>query len=97
MPQSNINSMYEGIVRDLSQRAKMIMDEGSLDERTDETDAILQAIDEGLTYYSDEAYIIAHAFINGLFSWNEQICWDCLLEDLITDIADDLKFLRSLD
>lgn len=97
MPQSNINSIYEGIVRDLSQRAKMIMDEGSLDERRDETEIILKAIDEGLIYGSDEAYVIAHAYIEGLFSWNEQIYWEDILETLIDDIADDLKFLRSLD
>ena len=93
MPQSNINSMYENIIANLAERVRVIMDEdGGADN---ETDAMWQAIDEGLIYTSDQAYVVAHAFCNGLMEWGKAPYWEDIISDLYADIMDELEKLRG--
>ena len=62
---------------------------------SEEDEAIFQALDDGLIYYADQAYIIAHAVQNCLIEWGKDINWDEIWEDLYQDISEELDYLKS--
>lgn len=93
MPQSNINLMYEHIVADLADRAKLILIE---QPELTTTEAIWKSEGEGFIYTSDKAYVVAHAFCNGLFmddeeghnggDWGRELDWETIGDTLYNDI-----------
>lgn len=88
--ESNINMYYEELVASMAERA---LDDIKND--VEESDAINQAIDDGLIYYTDQAYIVAHALQNGFIKWGGEVEWDAIYEDLYADIADEMEYQRK--
>lgn len=93
--ESNINMYYEELIASMAERA---LDD--IEDDVDETDAINQAIDDGLMYYTDmyytdQAYIIAHALQNGFIEWGGEVEWDAIFEDLYADVSAELEELRK--
>ena len=81
----SISEEYSELVGSLAERARLIMDEGA-----EKSDAVRQAISDGLIYYDDEAIVIAHAFINGLIQWGKDVDWTVIDEDLFEDVYNDV-------
>lgn len=79
---SNINMYYEELVASLAERAK--------DSSMERDDAITQAIDDGLIYYADQAYIVAHALEQGLVEWGGNVAWDEIYDMLYNDINEEM-------
>lgn len=92
--ESNINTYYEELVQSLAERAADDLKNGGYG---DEAECIYQAMDDGLIYYADQAYIIAHMLQNGVISWGQPVSWDAITEELYDDIASELKELKSDD
>lgn len=88
--ESNINMYYEELIASVAERA---LDDIKNDVEEDE--AINQAIDDGLMYYTDQAYIIAHALQNGFVKWGGEVEWDAIFEDLYADVSTELEELRK--
>lgn len=87
---SNINMYYEELVASMAERA---LDDIKND--AEESDAINQAIDDGLMYYADQAYIVAHALQNGFIKWGGEVEWDAIYEDLYADISEEMEYQRK--
>lgn len=79
---SNINMYYEELVASLAERAK--------NSSMERGDAITQAIDDGLIYYADQAYIVAHALEQGLVEWGGNVAWDEIYDMLYNDINEEM-------
>lgn len=79
----NINSYYWDLVASLAERAK---DTDSMERG----DAIMQAIDDGLIYYADQAYVVAHALEEGFVKWGGEVEWDNIYDMLYNDINEEL-------
>lgn len=62
--ESNINMYYEELVASVAERAA-----DDIKNDVEEDEAIMRAIDDGLMYYTDQAYIVAHALQNGFIKW----------------------------
>ena len=88
--ESNINTYYDELIASMAERA---LDDIKND--ADETDAINQAIDDGLIYYTDQAYIVAHALQNGFVKWGGEVEWDAIWEDLYTDVAEEMEYQKE--
>lgn len=86
--ESNINLYYEELISSIAERAKKNIADGGYE---DETDAIWRAIDAGLIYCRDQAYILAMAACRGYVSWNEDINWEEITEMLFEDINGQLN------
>lgn len=91
--ESNINMYYEELVSSIAERA--IENIKYRDADCDESEAINDAINDGLIYYADQAYIVAHALQNGFIKWGGEIEWDAIYEDLYADIADEIEYQRK--
>lgn len=81
--ESNINSYYWELVASLAERAK---DSDGMER----DDAIMQAIDDGLIYYCDQAYIVAYALEQGYVKWGGEVAWDDIYNMLYNDINEEL-------
>lgn len=92
--ESNINTYYEELINSLAERAYDDIKDNEGDDYEEETEFIWQAIDDGLIYYTDQAYIIAHALENGLIEWGKDINWDTIWEDLYDDVAEELAAIK---
>lgn len=90
--ESNINMYYEELVAVLAERAYDDLKNGGYG---DESECIYQAIDDGLIYYADQAYILAHMLQGGFISWGEPISWDVIFEKLYDDVASELEELKE--
>lgn len=90
--ESNINTYYEELIADLAERAYDDLKNGGYG---DESECIYQAIDDGLIYYADQAYILAHMLQGGFISWGESISWDVIFENLYDDVASELEELKE--
>lgn len=88
--ESNINMYYEELVASMAERA---LDDIKNDVEEDE--AIMRAIDDGLIYYTDQAYIVAHALQNGFIKWGQECEWDAIFEDLYADVSAELEELKE--
>lgn len=87
---SNINMYYEEVVSSMAERAADDIKNG-----VEENEAIMQAIDDGLIYYADQAYIVAHALQNGFIKWGQECEWDAIFEDLYADVSAELGELKE--
>ena len=90
--ESNINMYYEELIASLADRAYDDLKNGGYG---DESECIYQAIDDGLIYYTDQAYILAHMLQGGFISWGEPISWDAIFENLYDDVASELEELKE--
>lgn len=88
---SNINSEYEELIASLADRAKLNHED---EPELSRGDCVNQAINDGYIYGSDQAYVVAHALINGILEYGKEITiddWCRLEEDLFCDILDELR------
>lgn len=90
--ESNINTYYEELIASLAERAYDDLKNGGYGG---ESECIYQAIDDGLIYYTDQAYILAHMLQGGFISWGESISWDVIFENLYDDVASELEELKE--
>lgn len=90
--ESNINTYYEELIASLADRAYDDLKNGGYG---DESECIYQAIDDGLIYYTDQAYILAHMLQGGFISWGDPISWDVIFENLYDDVASELEELKE--
>lgn len=88
--ESNINMYYEELVASMAERAADDIKNG-----VEEDEAIMRAIDDGLIYYADQAYIVAHALQNGFIKWGQECEWDAIFEDLYADVSAELEELKK--
>ncbi len=91
--ESNINMYYEELIESLAERAFDSVQ--YVDDDVDETELIWQAIDDGLIYYTDQAYIVAHALQNGFIEWGKEPLWDEITEMLYSDVSEALEELKK--
>lgn len=90
--QSNINSYYEKFVWSLVERVRLIRKDCENNEiEFDEDSAINEAIDAGFIYGTDEAYVVAHAMMEGVVSWGDEVNWDELIAMLINDVTEEYE------
>lgn len=90
--EGNINSYYEELIASLADRAYDSLKSGGYG---DESECIVQAIDDGLIYCTDQAYILAHMLQGGFISWGDPISWDVIYENLYDDIASEIEELKE--
>lgn len=90
--ESNINMYYEELVQSMAERAA-----DDIKNDVEESEAINQAIDDGLMYYADQAYVVAHALQNGFIKWYGAPEWDAIYEDLYADVSAELERGRDDD
>lgn len=90
--ESNIEMYYEELIESIAERAYDDMKNGG-----DEDECIWQAIDDGLIYYCDQAYVIANALQNGFISWGKTIEWDAIIDMLYSDVSEELEELKKGD
>lgn len=88
--ESNIDMYYEELIESLAERAYDGMKDGG-----DEDECIWQAIDDGLIYYCDQAYVVANALQNGFISWGKTIEWDAIIDMLYSDVSEELEELKK--
>ena len=90
--ESNIEMYYEELIGSLAERAYDDMKNGG---DGDEVGCIWQAIDDGLIYYCDQAYIVANALQNGFISWGKTIEWDAIIDMLYSDVSEELETIKK--
>lgn len=90
--ESNLNVYYEELVASMAEQAKNYEDEGGV---WDGSDAIWQAIDEGLMYYCDQGYVLAMAVCRGYVNWYKDVSWDEITEMLYSDVSEELEYLKK--
>lgn len=89
---SNISSYYEEQVAFAADTAKTCIESDGDDEQT----ALQYAIDNAFyIYYSDQAYLLAHAFNAGVFEWGGEVDWSAIYEMVYNDVAAELEALRE--
>ena len=88
--ESNIEMYYEELIESIAERAYDDMKNGG-----DEDECIWQAIDDGLIYYCDQAYVIANALQNGFISWGKTIEWDTIIDMLYSDVSEELEAIKK--
>ena len=88
--ESNIEMYYEELIESIAERAYDDMKDGG-----DEDECIWQAIDDGLIYYADQAYVVANALQNGFISWGKTIEWDAIIDMLYSDVSEELETIKK--
>lgn len=88
--ESNIEMYYEELIESIAERAYDDMKNGG-----DEDECIWQAIDDGLIYYADQAYVVANALQNGFISWGKTIEWDAIIDMLYSDVSEELETIKK--
>lgn len=88
--ESNIEMYYEELISSLAERAYDSMKDGG-----DEDECIWQAIDDGLIYYTDQAYVVANALQNGFISWSKTIEWDAIIDMIYSDVSEELETIKK--
>ena len=88
--ESNIEMYYEELIESIAERAYDDMKNGG-----DEDECIWQAIDDGLIYYFDQAYIVANALQNGFIEWGKTIEWDAIIDMLYSDVSEELETMKK--
>lgn len=82
---------YNAIIRDLAERASDCIKDGE----EDETEAINQAIDDGLIYYEDQATILGGYIMTYCPKWGDSIDWEEVYTMLYDDISAELETLKK--
>lgn len=90
--ESNINMYYEELIESLAERAYDNVKDGGYG---DEDECVWNAIDDGLIYYADQAYVVAHALQNGFIEWGKEPLWDEITEMLCSDVSEALEELKK--
>ena len=88
--ESNIEMYYEELIESIAERAYDGMKNGG-----DEDECIWQAVDDGLIYYADQAYVVANALQNGFISWGNTIEWDAIIDMLYSDVSEELEAIKK--
>lgn len=88
--ESNINMYYEELIKDLAERAYDSVKDGG-----DDDECIWSAVDDGLIYYADEAYVVAHALQEGFIEWGKTIEWDAITDMLYSDVSEELETMKK--
>ena len=88
--ESNINMYYEELIESLAERAYDSMKDGG-----DEDECIWNAVDDGLIYYCDQAYILANALQDGFIEWGKTIEWDAISDMLYSDVKEELEEMKK--
>ena len=88
--ESNIEMYYEELISSLAERAFDSMKDGG-----DEDECVWNAIDDGLIYYCDQAYVVANALQNGFISWGNTIEWDAIIDMLYSDVSKELETIKK--
>lgn len=88
--ESNIEMYYEELIESIAERAYDDMKDGG-----DEDECIWQAIDDGLIYYCDQAYVVANALQNGFINWGKTIEWDAIIDMLYSDVKEELEEMKK--
>lgn len=88
--ESNIEMYYEELIESMAKRAFDDMKDGG-----DEDECVWQAIDDGLIYYCDQAYVVANALQNGFISWGKTIEWDAIIDMLYSDVSEELEEMKK--
>lgn len=86
--ESNIDSYYWELIGSLAERAKDDVKDGGYG---DEDECVWSAMDDGLIYYTDQAYVVAHALQEGYVSWGKTIEWDAIIDMLYSDIKEEME------
>ena len=85
MINSNINSYYEELIESI---AECVLDYDDINEEN-EIDYINEAIDSKLIYYQDQAYVLAHALLEGYVSFYGDFNWDEIYQMLLDDVIEE--------
>ena len=88
--ESNIEMYYEELIESMAEIAYDDMKDGG-----DEDECVWQAIDDGLIYYCDQAYVVANALQNGFISWGKTIEWDTIIDMLYSDVSEELETIKK--
>lgn len=88
---STMYENYQAIIKDLADRAHDYIKDGC----EDETEAINQAIDDGLIYYEDQATILGGYIMTYCPKWGENINWEEVYMMLYDDIAEELERIKE--
>lgn len=83
--ESNIELMYEALIHKLAHSACMWHN----DSMGDRADCINRAIDDGFIYGVDEAYVLAHMYLEGYIKWGKPINWHSIYEVMWNDIYEE--------
>ena len=87
---SNINMYYEEVVASMAERAQDDIDNG-----VEEYEAIATAIDDGLMYYTDQAYVLAFMLQGGFIRWGDTVDWDIIFENLVDDVSNEIRWQKE--
>ena len=90
--ESNIDMYYEELIESLAERAYDNMKDGGYG---DEDECVWSAVDDGLIYYCDQAYVVANALQNGFISWGKTIEWDAINDMLYSDVKEALEEMKK--
>lgn len=82
---------YNNIINDLAERALDYIKDGT----EDESEAINQAIDDGLIYYEDQATVIGGYIMSYCPRWGESIDWEEVYMMLYDDVCEELENLKE--
>ena len=85
MINSNINSYYEELIESIAER---VLDYDDINEEN-EIDYINEAIDSAFIYYQDQAYVLAHALLEGYVSFYGDFNWDEINQMLFDDVSEE--------
>lgn len=88
-----ISKEYDAIIDELADRARSIKSEN---KELDDDECVRQAIDDGLYYTDDRAYILAWALENGTITWGADIDWWAIETMLIEDILEEMKGAKNV-
>lgn len=88
--ESNINMYYEELVASMAERAADDIKNG-----VEENEAIMQAIDDGLMYYTDQAYVLASMLQGGFIRWGDPVDWDIIFENLVDDVSNEIRWQKE--
>lgn len=83
--QSNINMYYEELVSDLRERKRLELEE---EPDLEPYEARARALDNGLMYYADQAYVLAYALTTGVIQWGEPVEWEAIYDMLTSDMEE---------
>lgn len=90
--ESNITMYYEELVESMASMAIDNINDGGYG---DEGECISQAIDDGLMYYCDQAYVLASAITRGYINWGKQFDWCEIWEMLYEDVREEIEYQKK--
>lgn len=98
--ESNISLYYESLVADYADTANRWMRSQEGDEQEygydyDENNAVDRTISDQFIRYVDEAYVLAHAYTEGLVKWGEPVQWSDIMTQFKEDVYNELMETRS--